>query len=166
MQGIWELAWKFSKKFFLSFPNKLVNSKVADSLRSAFVFSQMSKLMPHIYLLLFKKVILYSQDDSSRRRVKKSCFVLNAAIIQLLATGPLGIITWSPLLFSLPRHLFRWLNHLFSFSTYLDYIFLRVRPGTVARILCLLKPYKFFTIMISATMPFSEWKSASEIYHN
>ena len=118
------------------------------------------------YLLLFKKVILYSQDETSRRRVKKSCFVLNAAIIQLLATGPLGIMTWSPLLFSLPRHLFRWLNHLLSFSTYLDYIFLRVRPGTVARILCLLKPYKFFTIMISATMPFSEWKSASEIYHN
>ena len=29
MQGIWELAWKFSKKFFFSFPNKLVNSKVA-----------------------------------------------------------------------------------------------------------------------------------------
>ena len=36
----------FLRNFFLSFPNKLVNSKVADSLRSGFVFSQMSKVMP------------------------------------------------------------------------------------------------------------------------
>ena len=57
MQGIWKLAWKFSKKFFLSFPNKLVNSKVADPLSSAFVFSQMSTRMPMNTKAQFKRVV-------------------------------------------------------------------------------------------------------------